>query len=47
MATSLPGVYLVNSAHIVNGTLNVNETLQLAARAVATVSAPLGLPARV
>jgi protoporphyrinogen oxidase len=28
--TSLPGVYLVNSANIVNGTLNVNETLQLA-----------------
>lgn len=39
MATSLPGVYLVNSAHIVNGTLNVNETLQLAARAVVTVTA--------
>lgn len=30
VATSLPGVFLVNSAHIVNGTLNVNETLQLA-----------------
>jgi protoporphyrinogen oxidase len=30
MQTSLPGVYIVNSAHIVNGTLNVNETLQLA-----------------
>ena len=41
MATSLPGVYLVNSAHIVNGTLNVNETLQLAARAVETVLAPM------
>jgi len=47
MATSLPGVCLVNAAHIVNGTLNVNETLQLAARAVATVTAPLGLPAHV
>ncbi|HEX5273115.1 MAG TPA: FAD-dependent oxidoreductase, partial [Gemmataceae bacterium] len=33
MATSLPGVYAVNSAHVVNGTLNVNETLQLADRA--------------
>ena len=30
MSTSVPGVYLVNSAHIVNGTLNVNETLTLA-----------------
>ncbi len=41
MTTTLPGVYLVNSAHIVNGTLNVNETLQLAARAVAAVTAPV------
>jgi protoporphyrinogen oxidase len=30
--TSVPGVYVVNSAHIVNGTLNVNETIQLAER---------------
>ncbi len=28
--TSLPGVYLVNTSHVVNGTLNVNETLGLA-----------------
>ena len=28
--TSVPGLYLVNSAHIVNGTLNVNETIKLA-----------------
>ncbi len=33
MATSLPGVYVVNSAQIVNGTLNVNETVRLADRA--------------
>ena len=33
MATSVPGLYIVNSAHIVNGTLNVNETLALAERA--------------
>ena len=33
MATSLPGLHVVNSAHILNGTLNVNETLQLAERA--------------
>lgn len=34
MTTSLPGVYIVNSAHIVNGTLNVNETIQLAESAL-------------
>jgi protoporphyrinogen oxidase len=34
METSVPGVYLVSSAQILNGTLNVNETLQLAARAL-------------
>ncbi len=28
--TTIPGLHLVNSAHIVNGTLNVNETVQLA-----------------
>lgn len=37
MATSLPGVFAVNSAQIVNGTLNVNETVRLANEAVATV----------
>jgi protoporphyrinogen oxidase len=30
MKTSVDGVYIVNSAHIVNGTLNVNETALLA-----------------
>ena len=30
MQTSLPGVLAVNSAHIANGTLNVNETVKLA-----------------
>ena len=34
VTTSLPGVYLVNSSQIVNGTLNVHETLQLAEQAV-------------
>ncbi|MBI1309873.1 FAD-dependent oxidoreductase [bacterium] len=34
MKTSLPGVYAINSAHIVNGTLNVNETVKLAEDAV-------------
>lgn len=28
--TSVPGVSIINSAHITNGTLNVNETIQLA-----------------
>jgi hypothetical protein len=31
--TTVPGLHLVNSAHILNGTLNVNETVQLAERA--------------
>ncbi len=35
--TSVPGLYLVNSAQIVNGTLNVNETIELAERASATL----------
>jgi protoporphyrinogen oxidase len=33
MQTSVRGLRIVNSAHIVNGTLNVNETVQLAERA--------------
>lgn len=33
MATSVPGVHVVSSAHIVHGTLNVNETVGLAERA--------------
>ncbi len=30
MTSSVEGVYIVNSSHIVNGTLNINETVQLA-----------------
>lgn len=30
ISTSIPGLHIVNSAHIVNGTLNVNEIVQLA-----------------
>lgn len=30
ITTSVPGLFIVNSAHIVNGTLNVNETVNLA-----------------
>jgi protoporphyrinogen oxidase len=37
MKTSVPGLYVVNSSHIVNGTLNVNETLALADRAMSSV----------
>jgi protoporphyrinogen oxidase len=32
MRSSVDGVYIVNSSHILNGTLNVNETVQLAER---------------
>ncbi len=34
MITSVPGLAIVNSAHIVNGTLAVNETVSLAERAI-------------
>jgi len=34
--TSLENIFVVNSAHIVNGTLNVNETIQLAEKFFAT-----------
>ena len=40
MVSSMPGVYLVNSSQILNGTLNVNETVQLAERAAGTLMAP-------
>jgi protoporphyrinogen oxidase len=33
VTTSIPGLHLVNAAQIVHGTLNVNETIQLADRA--------------
>jgi protoporphyrinogen oxidase len=35
MRTSIPGLWTIGSAHIVNGTLNINETLGLAASATA------------
>lgn len=38
-ATSIHGLYVVNSAHITNGTLNVNETVQLAERFAARLLA--------
>ena len=39
MITSVPGLYIVTSAHIVNGTLAVNETVGLADRAAPVVLA--------
>lgn len=42
--TSLPGVFLVNSAQIVAGTLNVNETVALAERASRELLALEGTP---
>jgi protoporphyrinogen oxidase len=39
IVTSTPGLYLVNSAQIVNGTLNVNETITLAERALEVLEA--------
>lgn len=38
----VPGLHVINSAHIVNGTLNVNETIQLADRAAAELNAMPG-----
>jgi protoporphyrinogen oxidase len=43
MITSIPGLYIVHNAHILNGTLNVNETTQLADKAAACL---LSLPAQ-
>lgn len=37
MNTSVAGLYLVNSAQITNGTLNVNETVQLANQAAESI----------
>lgn len=49
MDTSIPGLHIVNSAHIVNGTLNVNETVQLAeqtAARFASARVPVRVPMR-
>ncbi|MCW6035946.1 NAD(P)/FAD-dependent oxidoreductase [Spirulina subsalsa FACHB-351] len=40
MTTSIPGIHIVNSAHILNGTLNINETIQLAERAIKEILSP-------
>ncbi len=41
VATSIPGLSIVTSAQIVNGTLNVNETVRLAEDSLPLVTAPL------
>ena len=46
LRTSVPGIHLVNSAHIVNGTLNVDETLQLAGRGLRTIAERGPVPVR-
>jgi hypothetical protein len=38
MSTSVAGLHIINSAHINNGTLNVNECVQLAENAAANFS---------
>jgi protoporphyrinogen oxidase len=43
MTSSMSGVHIINSAHICNGTLNVNETVQLAEKAARML---LSLPSR-
>ena len=38
-ASGVPGIHVLSSAQIVNGTLNVNETVQLAHRGIAAITA--------
>lgn len=40
MQTSVPGIFAINSAHIVKGNLNVNETIEIAEDAVRDVLLP-------
>lgn len=37
METSIPGLYIVNSSQIINGNLNVDETIGLAEKALGTL----------
>jgi protoporphyrinogen oxidase len=43
VTTSIPGLSIVTSAQIVNGTLNVNESIRLAEESLPLVTAPLAL----
>lgn len=45
ISTSIPGLHIVNSAHILNGTLNADETVHLAEKVAAELAGPHG-PAR-
>ncbi|HMO13898.1 MAG TPA: NAD(P)/FAD-dependent oxidoreductase [Pirellulaceae bacterium] len=42
MQTSVPGLYVINSSYIVQGTLNVNETLQIAQQGFELIKPRLG-----
>lgn len=42
--TTVPGLFMANSAHIVNGTLNVNETVKLANSVSAALMSEMRLP---
>ncbi|MBV8199927.1 MAG: FAD-dependent oxidoreductase [Acidobacteria bacterium] len=46
VTTSVPGLHLASSAHIVNGTLNVNETVDLAERTAERLLQDAGSAAR-
>ncbi len=39
--TSIPNLYILNSAHIVNGTLNVDETVRLARGSMELLTPPI------
>ena len=40
MATSVPGIFAINSAQIVEGNLDVNETIEIAKRAMNEILEP-------
>jgi len=42
MKTSIPGLYVINSSHIVRGNLNVNETIQVALEGIKVLKPRLG-----
>jgi protoporphyrinogen oxidase len=44
VSTSIPGLHILNSAHIVNGTLNVNDTVQLAERSIPRLLSQIPIP---
>jgi hypothetical protein len=42
--TSMPGVFIINSAHIKDGTLNVNETIKVAESKLSEIINKLRMP---